>query len=123
MRFNDAVDLIFMQPHMHLRGKDRTGCLVYPDGRSEIVLNVPHYEFNWQIIYYEAQPLHVPKGTRMEITAHWDNSANNLFNPDPKAQFNAGPQNTDDMLVCQTGFTVERRAFTPNLVTIESGRK
>jgi hypothetical protein len=123
MRFNEAVNLVFMQPHMHLRGKDMTVRLVYPDGKSEIVLDVPHYEFNWQIIYYEAQPLHIPKGTRMEITAHWDNSANNPFNPDPAAQVHLGAQNTDEMLVCHTGFTVERRSYTPNLVTIESAYK
>jgi len=122
MRFNEAVNLVFMQPHMHLRGKDMTVRLVYPDGKSEIVLDVPHYEFNWQIIYYEAQPLHVPKGTRMEITAHWDNSANNPWNPDSAAQVNLGPQNTDEMLVCQIGFTVEWRYYSANLVTIEGAR-
>ena len=122
MRFNEAVDLVFMQPHMHLRGKDMSIRLVYPDGKSQIVLDVPHYQFDWQIIYYEAQPLHVPKGARMEITAHWDNSANNPFNPDPGAAVHLGPQNTDEMLVCHTGFTVDRHASIENLVTIESGR-
>jgi len=121
MRFNEAVDLVFLQPHMHLRGKDMSIRLVYPDGQSQIVLDVPHYQFDWQIIYYEAKPLHVPKGTRMEITAHWDNSANNPFNPDPRAIVHLGPQNTDEMLVCHTGFTVDRRASLSNLVTIESG--
>lgn len=121
MRFNEAVDLVFLQPHMHLRGKDMSVRLVYPDGQSQIVLDVPHYEFDWQIIYYEAKPLHIPKGTRMEITAHWDNSANNPFNPDPRAEVHLGPQNTDEMLVCHTGFTVDRRATLSNLVTIESG--
>ena len=57
----------------------------------------------------------------MEITAHWDNSANNLFNPDPRADVYLGPQNTDEMLVCHTGFTVNRRASLSHLVTIESG--
>jgi hypothetical protein len=123
MRFNEGVDLIFMQPHMHLRGKDMTIRLVYPDGKSEIVLDVPHYEFNWQIIYYEERPLHVPKGTVMEITAHWDNSANNPFNPDPAAQVRLGAQNSDEMLVCHTGFTIERRSYNPNLVTILGPRR
>ena len=121
MTFNRAVDLVFMQPHMHLRGKDMMVRLVYPDGESQIVLDVPHYEFDWQIVYYEAKPLHIPKGTRMEITAHWDNSANNPFNPNPAAEVHLGPQNTDEMLVCHTGFTVDRRASLANLVTIESG--
>ncbi len=123
LRFNDDVDLIFMQPHMHLRGKDMTVRLIYPDGRSEIVLDVPHYRFNWQIVYYEAQPLHIPKGTRMEVTAHWDNSANNPLNPDPTAEVRLGPLNKDEMLVCHTGFTVEWRKYSQNLVTIEGPRK
>ena len=118
MRFNEAVDLVFLQPHMHLRGKDMTVRLIYPDGNSEIVLDVPHYDFDWQIIYYEAQPLHIPKGTRVEVTAHWDNSANNPSNPDPRANVRLGPQNTDEMLVCHTGFTVDRRASLDNLVTL-----
>ncbi len=121
MRFNEAVDLVFLQPHMHLRGKDMSGRLVYPDGQSQLVLDVPHYEFDWQLVYYEAKPLHIPKGTRMEITAHWDNSANNPFNPDPQADVYLGLQNTDEMLVCHTGFTVDRRASVSSLVTIESG--
>jgi hypothetical protein len=118
MRFNEAVDLVFMQPHMHLRGKDMSVRLIYPDGKSETVLDVPHYQFDWQIVYYEAQPLHIPKGTRMEITAHWDNSANNPANPDPTAQVRLGPQNSDEMLVCHTGFTVDRHASMTNLVTL-----
>jgi hypothetical protein len=121
MRFNEAVDLVFMQPHMHLRGKDMSVRLVYPDGKSEIVLDVPHYDFNWQLIYYEARPLHLPRGTLMEITAHWDNSANNPANPDPGAEVRLGEQNTDEMLVCQTGITVDPYASLDDVVTIESG--
>jgi hypothetical protein len=118
MRFNAAADLVFLQPHMHLRGKDMTIRLIYPDGTSEIVLDIPHYRFDWQMIYYEDHPLHVPKGARMEITAHWDNSANNPYNPDPRADVHLGPQNTDEMLVCHTGLTVDRHASLTNLVTV-----
>ncbi len=121
MRFNQAVNLMFLQPHMHLRGKDMSVRLVYPDGRSETVLEVPHYRFDWQIVYFEAQPLRVPKGTVMEVIAHWDNSPNNPFNPDPQEEVHFGPQNTDEMLVCQTGFTIDRHAELTNLITMESG--
>ena len=122
MRFNETVSLIFLQPHMHLRGKDMTVRLVYPDGRSQVLLDVPHYRFDWQIVYYEAQPLQIPKGSRLEVTAHWDNSSNNPLNPDPQAHVYYGPQSTDEMLACQTGFTVDRHASLSNVVTIESGR-
>jgi len=70
---------------MHLRGKDMTVNLIYPDGHKETVLQVPRYDFNWQILYYLTKPLALPQGTRVEVTAHWDNSANNPANPDPKA--------------------------------------
>jgi hypothetical protein len=119
MVFNQAANLVFLQPHMHLRGKDMTVRLVYPDGTSQIILDIPHYQFDWQIVYYEDQPLHIPKGTRMELTAHWDNSANNPANPDPRADVHLGPQNTDEMLVCHTGLTVDRRSSLSNLVTVE----
>jgi hypothetical protein len=53
-----------MFPHMHVRGKDMTYRLVYPDGTSETVLSVPRYDFNWQLGYDLARPVHVPKGIR-----------------------------------------------------------
>jgi len=65
----------------------------------------------------------VPKGTRMEITAHWDNSANNPDNPDPRADVHLGPQNSGEMLVCHTGLTVERHASLTNLVTVENSTR
>jgi hypothetical protein len=77
MVFHQAANLVFLQPHMHLRGKDMTVRLLYADETFQIVLDIPHYQFDWQIVYYEDEPLHIPKGTRMELYAHWDNSANN----------------------------------------------
>jgi hypothetical protein len=90
---------------------------------SRAGLDIRHYRFDWQIIYYEEHPLHVPKGTRMEITAHWDNSANNPDNPDPRADVHLGPQNSGEMLVCHTGLTVERHASLTNLVTVENSTR
>ena len=71
------VDLVEMMPHMHVRGKDMTYHLVYPDGRDEVVLSVPKYDFNWQILYQPAKPIRVPKGTKMYVDAHYDNSPAN----------------------------------------------
>jgi hypothetical protein len=70
-----------MSPHMHLRGKDMQYKLVFPDG--QIVLNVPHYDFNWQLGYDLAEPIKVPKGAKLVVSACYDNSANNKFNRDP----------------------------------------
>jgi hypothetical protein len=58
-------------PHMHVRGKDMTYKLVFPDGKERVVLNVPHYDCNWQFGYDLAESIKVPKGTKMIVTAHY----------------------------------------------------
>jgi hypothetical protein len=80
--FLEDVELHWMSPHMHLRGRDMTYKLVFPDGREQIVLNVPRYDFNWQLGYELATPIKAPAGTKLVVIAHYDNSANNKFNPD-----------------------------------------
>jgi len=107
MTFGEPVELVFVQPHMHLRGKDMTVSLVYPSGETETLVQVPHYDFNWQILYYLAEPRPLPQGTRVEVTAHWDNSANNPRNPDPKATVHWGNQNWDEMLSVPMGVLVK----------------
>lgn len=102
------TELVFVQSHMHLRGKDMTVRLYYPDGKSETILSVPHYDFNWQIIYYLDQPRFLPRGTRVEVVAHWDNSANNPNNPDPSATVRWGDQSWDEMLSAPLGLIVDR---------------
>jgi hypothetical protein len=108
MTFGEPVELVFLQPHMHLRGKDMTVRLTYPDGKSETVLSVPHYTFAWQIVYYFSKPLSLPMGTRVEVTAHWDNSANNPYNPDPAKTVTWGPQSGDEMLIVALGVITDR---------------
>ena len=98
---------IFM-PHMHLRGKDFKYTLVYPDGRREVVLNVPRYDFNWQLVYRLAEPLAVPKGTKIECVAHFDNSANNKFNPDPAKEVKWGPQTWEEMMIGWFDYTMDK---------------
>jgi len=107
LTFGEPVELAFLQPHMHLRGKDMTVRLVYPSGKTETLLSVPHYDFNWQIVYYLAKPLHLPMGTKVEITAHWDNSANNPFNPDPTKAVKWGNQSWDEMLSLPMGVIID----------------
>jgi hypothetical protein len=108
LTFGEPVELVFLQPHMHLRGKDMTIRLVYPAGKSETLLSVPHYDFNWQIAYYLEKPLQLPKGTRVEVTAHWDNSANNPNNPDPTQTVKWGDQSSDEMLSLPMGVIIDR---------------
>jgi hypothetical protein len=102
------VELVFLQPHMHLRGKDMMIRLVYPGGKTETLLSVPHYDFNWQIVYYLEKPLKLPMGTKVEVTAHWDNSANNPRNPDPTKTVKWGNQSWDEMLSVPMGVIIER---------------
>ena len=78
--------LLNLTPHMHLRGKSFKYEAEYPDGTREVLLDVPNYDFNWQLRYMLAEPKLMPKGTRLHCTAHFDNSADNLANPDPTAR-------------------------------------
>ncbi|MGI8742915.1 MAG: thiol-disulfide isomerase [Bryobacteraceae bacterium] len=95
----ESAWLVGMRPHMHLRGKSFEFRAVYPDGRTEILLRVPKYDFNWQPYYYLATPLKLPKGTRIECTARFDNSPNNVFNPDPQVAVRWGDQSWDEMMI------------------------
>ena len=108
LRFGQPVDFVYMQPHMHLRGKDMKIDAQYPTGERETLLNVPHYDFNWQIVYYEQKPLHLPKGATLELTAHWDNSPNNKWNPDPKETVHWGDQSWQEMLAAPMAVIVDR---------------
>jgi hypothetical protein len=88
-----------MMPHMHLRGKDFQYRAVYPTGETQILLNVPHYDFNWQLSYVLKDELLLPKNTRIECTAHHDNSSNNPFNPDPTKEVRWGDQTFEEMMI------------------------
>jgi hypothetical protein len=82
---------------MHARGKDWKITLTYPDGRNEVMLDVPNYDFNWQTVYYPDTPFTIPAGTRVDVVGHWDNSANNKNNPDPTVPAIMGQQNGQEM--------------------------
>ena len=84
---------------MHLRGKDFRYEVVYPDGRRETLLSVPRYDFNWQSNYRLEKPLRLPAGTKIECTAHYDNSKDNLNNPDPNKSVRWGDQTWDEMMI------------------------
>lgn len=97
------VKLVYIQPHAHLRGKDFEIRLIYPTGEKETVFK-GKYDFNWQLGYDLAKPIVLPKGTRIVSIAHYDNSANNPFNPDPNKEVVWGPQNWDEMQSVFLGF-------------------
>jgi len=95
---SNEMTLYALTPHMHLRGKDFEYVAKYPSGETEILLKVPKYDFNWQISYELAEPKLLPPGTVIECTAHFDNSPNNRFNPDPGKEVRWGDQSWDEMM-------------------------
>jgi hypothetical protein len=108
--FTEDVNVWSMHPHMHLRGKDMTYTATYPDGRSEIVLRVPKFDFGWQTDYWLAKPLMLPKGSKLHVSAHYDNSTANRHNPDPKATVRWGDQTWEEMMIGFFTYTVEGKA-------------
>ncbi len=97
--FREDTTLLDMTPHMHLRGKAFKYEITYPDGRHEVLLDVPHYDFNWQLAYVLAEPRTVPAGTRIDTTAWYDNSPNNKYNPDPTKEVHWGDQTFQEMMI------------------------
>jgi mono/diheme cytochrome c family protein len=75
--YTEAVTIYQLQPHAHLRGKDFQYAVIYPDGREETLLTVPKYDFHWQLAYELETPLMLPAGSKLVVTAHYDNSRKN----------------------------------------------
>jgi hypothetical protein len=105
----DATLLNFF-PHMHVRGKSFEYRVTYPNGKSETLFSMPKYDFNWQITYQLEQPLKLPKGTVITAVAHYDNSPNNPFNPDPAKEVFWGDQTWDEMLAGFVDFAIPANA-------------
>jgi peroxiredoxin/mono/diheme cytochrome c family protein len=94
----DTLLLSFL-PHMHLRGKSFEYRLVHADGKAEVPLSVPRYDFNWQSNYRLETPIRFPAGSRIECTAYFDNSADNPNNPDPTKTVYWGEQTWEEMMI------------------------
>ena len=120
--FLEDAELVWMFPHMHVRGKDMTYRFVYPDGRTETILNVPRYDFNWQLGYDLATPIKVPKGTKLTVTAHFDNSANNKFNPDPNRTVYYGDMTWEEMMFPFFSVVVDKNVNPRTVIRVNRGR-
>ncbi len=101
--------ILSYMPHMHLRGKDFLYEVVYPDGRKETLLSVPRYDFNWQSVYRCATPVALPKGSKIQCTAHFDNSAKNRNNPDPTQSVRWGDQTWQEMMIGWTDLVFNKQ--------------
>lgn len=91
--------LLSLRPHMHLRGKSFRYIAEITNGKQEILLDVPKWDFEWQVEYVLATPRVLPRGTRLRATATYDNSADNHANPDPAKSVVFGLQSSDEMMI------------------------
>lgn len=97
-KFKEDAVIYMLHPHAHFRGKSASFVAHYPDGRQEMLLNIPVYDFNWQSTYELAKPLPVPAGTKIVYTQVFDNSTQNKANPDPNKVVTWGEQTWEEMV-------------------------
>jgi hypothetical protein len=112
MEFLEDVTLYSLGPHTHLRGRSWEYRLTYPDGRTEVLLAVPNYDFNWQTGYLFRTPLRVPKGSVLKAVAHYDNSKENKANPDSTKDVYWGDQTWEEMQYTGLLFSVDKDRVT-----------
>ena len=108
--FRNDVTIQSLFIHAHVRGKDFTWVLTYPDGREEVLLRVPNYNFDWQFTYDLAEPLKVPAGSTVKSIARYDNSRENRRNPAPHKDAYWSEQSWDDMFLSTVEYTVDETA-------------
>jgi mono/diheme cytochrome c family protein len=111
--FNQDARITSFMPHMHLRGKDFVYIAHFPDGTKKTLLNIPRYDFNWQTYYVPKEPVLMPKGTKLECIAHYDNSPANKFNPDPTKAVKWGDQTWEEMMIGWISFYHETAPAKP----------
>ena len=112
MTLNTDVTLWSALPHTHVRGRRWEVAAIYPDGRTEMILNVPKYDFNWQTDYIYKEPLLLPKGTKLKTSAWYDNSTANKANPDPTKDVYWGDQTWEEMQFTAFTFSLDGRPAT-----------
>jgi mono/diheme cytochrome c family protein len=113
----EDITLYAMSPHMHLRGKSLRWVIVYPDGREQTILEVPKFDFNWQIQYELETPLHIPAGSKILGIGKYDNSPKNKWNPSPNLEVFWSEQSWDEMYQPFTEYTVDSQVLGDMTVT------
>jgi hypothetical protein len=108
----EDITLYAMSPHMHLRGKSLKWVVTYPDGHEQTILNVPKFDFNWQINYELAEPLHIPAGSKIAGIGVYDNSLKNKWNPGPQLDVFWSEQSWDEMYQPFTEYSVDSQDLT-----------
>jgi hypothetical protein len=108
----EDITLYGMSPHMHLRGKSLKWIVTWPDGREETILDVPEFDFNWQIHYELLEPLKIPAGSKITAVGIYDNSLLNRWNPGPHLEVYWGEQSWDEMYQAFTEYTIDSQDLT-----------
>lgn len=90
------VDLLAIYPHAHYLGKELAATAAFPDGTTKTLISIPHWDLNWQAVFYYAEPVFLPKGTVIDMRYVYDNSASNIANPNHPAQRVQGGNRTVD---------------------------
>ncbi|PYR85408.1 MAG: thiol-disulfide isomerase, partial [Acidobacteria bacterium] len=106
--FKMDTELAVMSIHMHEHGKDMKYTLMYPNGKVETILSQPRYDFNWQMTYNLEKTLKIPKGTKLRVMSHFDNSPNNKFARDPNRDVYGGEQSWEEMDAPWIGLILDR---------------
>ncbi len=107
MTINRDITIWSMLPHTHVRGKSWRYDVTFPDGRTQTILAVPKYDFDWQTDYVFKEPLKLPKGTRLHAVAWYDNSAANRSNPDPTRDVWWGDQTWEEMMFTGLSYGID----------------
>jgi len=118
----EDITLYAMSPHMHLRGKSLKWVIVYPDGREQTILDVPKFDFNWQIQYELETPLHIPAGSKILGIGKYDNSPKNKWNPSPHLEVFWSEQSWDEMYQPFTEYTVDSQVLGEMSITKQQQR-
>jgi hypothetical protein len=107
----EPITLYGLTPHLHLRGKSMKYTLTWPDGREEVLLDVPRYDFNWQLYYELESPKNIPAGSKVTVVTLFDNSTKNRYNPAPEKEVFWSEQSWDEMYAPQARITVDGRGL------------
>jgi len=105
----ESITLYGLTPHLHLRGKSMKYTLTTPDGKEEVLLDVPNYDFNWQLYYELETPRQIPADSKVTVVTLFDNSAKNRYNPAPEKEVFWSEQSWDEMYAPQARITVDSR--------------
>ena len=113
----EDITLYAMSPHMHLRGKSLRWVVVFPDGREQTILDVPKFDFNWQIEYELEEPFKIPAGSKILGIGKYDNSPKNKWNPAPNLDVYWSEQSWDEMYQPFTLYSVDSQTLSDMTVS------